>query len=68
VTVTFVLADLIAKRGLTQSEVARKAGLSFQAVNHLCSGRAQAVTFDTLDRLAKALNIAPGQLFEFKRR
>jgi DNA-binding Xre family transcriptional regulator len=62
------LAEAMDERGMTQSEVARKAGLSFQAVHHLHSGKAKAITFDTLDRLAKALGVTPGQLFEFKRR
>ena len=60
------LAALIAEQGLTKAEVARRAKLSYQAVHHLCSGDAQAVTLDTVDRLAKALSVEPGELFERK--
>lgn len=67
-TVTLRLAELMAERGMTQSEVARAARLSFQAVHHLHSGAAKAITFDTLDRLAATLKCQPGDLFHCKKR
>lgn len=62
------LAEILDEQGITQSELARSAGLSFQAVNHLCSGRAKAVSFDTLDRIAKVLKVEPGDLLVRKGR
>jgi putative transcriptional regulator len=58
------LAALIEAKGLTQSEVARQAQLSFQAVNYLYSGRAKQISLDTLDRLCRVLRVKPGELFE----
>lgn len=66
-TTAFRLLELLLERGLSQSEVARQTGLSFQAVNHLCSGRAKAVSLDTLDRLARVLGLEhPGELLDYK--
>lgn len=59
------LADLLEERGMSQSEVARQAKLSFQAVNHLCSGRAKAISLDTLDRLCQVLGVTPAELLHF---
>lgn len=58
------LAELLDERAMTQSELARRAGLSFQAVNHLCSGRAKAVSFATLDAIARVFKVEPGELIE----
>lgn len=59
------LAEILQEKGLTQSEVARKADLSFQAVNYLYSGRAKQIGLDTMDRLCGVLGVGPGELLEW---
>jgi len=58
----FRLAEILAQRGMTQSELARKAGVSFPTVNRMCSNQAVQVTLAVLDKLAAALGVEPGDL------
>ena len=69
-TTTFRLRELLEKRGLAQSELARTSGVSFATINRLCTNATAQVSLDTLDRLAGALGVEPGDLIarEPKRR
>ena len=51
-------------RDLTQAGLADKAGLTQATISDLESGRQQMATFSTLRRLAKALGVSVGDLFE----
>jgi transcriptional regulator with XRE-family HTH domain len=48
--------------GLTQDELAERAGIRRTTVSEHETGRAKGVDFDVLDRLARALNTEPGFL------
>jgi transcriptional regulator with XRE-family HTH domain len=48
--------------GLTQDELAERAGIRRTTVSKHETGRAKGVDFDVLDRLARALNTEPGFL------
>ena len=49
--------------GLTQTAVAKRSGLNRSYLSHLESGRRNP-TIATIERLAKAFNVTPGQFFE----
>jgi transcriptional regulator with XRE-family HTH domain len=50
-------------RGLTQAELAKKAGVTQPTISDIETGVSKSVTFDVLERLARALDVHPGQLF-----
>lgn len=61
-TTIFRLRELLEKRGITQSELARLSGVSFATINRLCTNATAQVSLDTLDRIANALGVEPGDL------
>jgi DNA-binding Xre family transcriptional regulator len=49
---------------MSQSELARKSGVSFATVNRLATNATSQVSLETLDKLAEALGMQPGDLIE----
>lgn len=49
---------------MSQSELARRSGISLVTVNGIANNRTKQVSLDTIDRLARALQVEPGELFE----
>ena len=47
---------------MSQSELARRSGVSFVTVNRMCGNKTEGVSLDTLDKLATALGVEPGDL------
>src|SRR3954447_16497022 len=70
--VTFRLHELLAERSpaIGQSELARKAKVSFVTVNAIANNRTKRVDLETLDKLCGALakmlgrRVAPGELLD----
>ena len=60
----FRLRELLDEAGISQSEIARRAGVSFATVNRLCTNATSQVSLETLDRLAVVLDLEPGELIE----
>ena len=60
----FRLRELLEKLGLSQSEIARRSGVSFPTVNAMCANRTKQVALETLDKLATAMRCQPGDLIE----
>ncbi|MHB1329241.1 MAG: helix-turn-helix domain-containing protein [Gemmatimonadales bacterium] len=58
----FRLRELLEKLGLSQSEAARRSGVSFATVNAMCTNRTAQVSLATLDKIAAALGVEPGDL------
>ena len=58
--------ELREQRGWTQAELAKRSGVSPVALNRLEKGRTKGVTFDTLQRLSKALDVHAAVLIEQK--
>jgi transcriptional regulator with XRE-family HTH domain len=52
---------------MTQAELARKAGVSRATINRIEQGHAESVTFETVNRLAKALNVDADVLVTFEK-
>ena len=63
-TARFRLRELLEARGLSQSQLARDAGVSFATVNRLCTNATEQVSLATLDKIAGVLGVAPGDLIE----
>jgi transcriptional regulator with XRE-family HTH domain len=61
-TTVFNLSALLERLGLSQSELARKSGLSLRTVNRLALNRTAQVSLATLDKLSRALGVDPGAL------
>lgn len=49
--------------GLTQSELAKRAGVDTALICRLEKGRRRRPSYESIVRIARALNLAPDQLF-----
>ena len=63
----FRLADELGEQ-MSQSELARQAGLAFATVNRLCTNSTAQVSLETLDKISAVLGCEPGDLIERKRK
>lgn len=52
------------RAGLTQEQLADKAGVRQATISELETGKTARMEFDVLDRLCRALGVEPGQLLE----
>lgn len=57
---------MLAKRKMTQGELAEKVGITQANLSILKTGKAKAVRFSTLDALCKALECQPGDILEYQ--
>lgn len=57
---------MLAKRKMTQGELAEKVGITQANLSILKTGKAKAVRFSTLDALCKALECQPGDILEYR--
>jgi DNA-binding Xre family transcriptional regulator len=70
VTVRFRLREVLEEReqagdAMSQSELARRSGLSLSIVNAIVQHRQRQVSLETLNKLCTTLGVVPGDLFEF---
>ena len=70
VTVRFRLREVLgeleqAGQAMSQSELARRSGLSLSIINAIVQHRQRQVSLETLNKLCGALAVTPGDLFEF---
>lgn len=52
---------------MTQAELAKKAGVSRATINRIEQGHAESVTFETINRIARALNVDAEVLVTFEK-
>lgn len=64
----FRLEELLEERAMTQSELARRSGITFATINAMCRNRTDGVKLDTLDKLARVLGVQPGELIAADRK
>ena len=57
---------MLAKRKMTQGELAEKVGITQANLSILKTGKAKAVRFSTLDALCKALDCQPVDILEYR--
>lgn len=60
----FRVRELVEEAGISQSELARRAEVSFATVNRLCTNATNQVSLETLDKIADVLGVEPGDLIE----
>lgn len=60
--IKLLVAKLRGAEGWTQAELARRAGVSRATVNRIESATNRRIDYDVLEKLAKALGVAPGAL------
>lgn len=60
----FRLKEQLEESGLTQSELARRSGVSFVTINRMVANKTAQVSLKTLDALSKVLKCEPGELLE----
>jgi putative transcriptional regulator len=59
------LDHLLLDRGLTQTELAERVGITLANLSILKTNKARAIRFSTLDALCRALECQPGDLLEW---
>ena len=62
---TSLLANFRKKEGITQTELAQKAGVSRATIAAIETGKSKTVTLATINKLAAALNAKPSEIFLF---
>jgi putative transcriptional regulator len=63
-TARFRLKVLLEEAGLSQSELARKSGVSYPTINGLVGNKSTRVDLSTLDAISRVLGCEPGDLLE----
>ncbi len=61
-TTIFNLAELLRHRGMAQSELRRLSGVSQRTITRLYTNATAQVSLATLDKIATALKVEPGEL------
>lgn len=66
VPVQFRLKELLKKQkpAMSQSELSRRSGVSMTTINAMVLNKTRQVSLDTLDKIADALDVEPGELLE----
>lgn len=59
------LAVVLAEKEIRLTELEEKTGIALNNLSILKTGKAKAIRFSTLNRICKALNCQPGDLFEY---
>jgi putative transcriptional regulator len=62
----FRLQEVLGSKGMSQSELSRKSGVSLVTVSRICRNVTKQVSLATLDRIAAALGVSMGDLLEQK--
>ena len=60
--VRFRLAAILKSLGISQRELARTSGVSLTIISRMVHNHARQVSLATLDKVAKALGVEPGEL------
>lgn len=65
-TVRLKVPEILEKRGMTASDLARATGLTFNTASALSRGFYDRIGLDTIAKLCDGLQIEPGELFDYK--
>ena len=63
--VQITLDDLLARRGMTGKELARRIGISETQLSLFRSGKVRGIRFATLSRMCAVLECRPGDLLDY---
>ena len=61
------LDTVLARRGLTLTELSERVGVSLANLSILKTGKGRAVRFSTLEAICHELNCQPGDILEYKK-
>ena len=61
------LDDMLARRGMTLTELAARVDLTLANLSILKTGKARAIRFSTLEAICLALDCQPGDLIGFEK-
>lgn len=66
VTARFRLQELLEAHDppMSQSELARRSGVSIVTINAIANNRTKQVALETIDRITRVLGVEPGELLE----
>ena len=64
-TITCKLSTILGSKRMSQRKLSIRAGLSTKTVNFLYNDRWEKVGRKTMGRICEALDITPGELFEY---
>lgn len=64
-TVRLKVPEILKKRKMNTSEFAKVSGLSFNTASALARGMYDRIGMDTIAKVCDALQIQPGELFEY---
>lgn len=56
---------MLAKRGMSVTELTEKVGITMSNISILKNGKAKAIRFSTLAAICKALDCQPGDILEY---
>jgi DNA-binding Xre family transcriptional regulator len=62
--VRFRLGALLATQGISQSDLARRSGVSLVTINRIANNRTTRIDLGTVDALCATLGVEPGELLE----
>ncbi len=65
--IKFTLKVMLAKREMTQKELAEKTGVRLPTISALCTGTAKHIPVDVLDKICEVLECQPSDLVEYKK-
>ena len=57
-----IIKEIAKSRGINQSQLQLKAGVSAQLLNRYWNNHTRSVALDQIERIAKALGVRPGEL------
>ena len=60
--IRLAISEIAKKKGLNQSQLQIKAGVTPQLLNRYWHSHTQSVAFEPLEKIAKALGVRPGDL------
>ena len=62
--IKFRIKVMLAKREMTQKDLAEKTGIRLPTISALCNGTAKHIPIDVLDKMCFALECQPSDLME----
>ena len=57
---------MLAKRKMSVTELSAQVGITMANISILKNGKAKAVKLDTLNKICRALDCQPGDIFEYR--
>lgn len=61
------LKEVLKEKGITSKELASIIDITEANLSVLCSGKAKAIRFSTLDKICETLDVSPGDIIKFNK-